>query len=43
MKKISIITQHDISSVNGSTVRPKWQIKALEKAGFVDAEIVDEQ
>jgi len=41
MKKISIITQHDISSVNGSTVRPKWQIKALEKAGFVDAEIVD--
>ena len=31
MKKISIITQHDISSVNGSTVRPKWQIKALEK------------
>lgn len=41
MKKISIITQHDISSVNGSTMRPKWQIKALKKIGFENVEIVD--
>jgi len=41
MKKISIITQHDISSVNGSTVRPKWQIKALQKVGYDKAMIID--
>ncbi len=41
MKNISIITQHDIVAVNGSTVRPKWQIKALEKNGFKNAKIVD--
>ena len=41
MKKISIITQHDINSVNGSTVRPKWQIKAIQKIGFENIEIVD--
>ena len=42
MKKISIITQHDISSVNGSTVRPKWQIKALKKSGYENVKIIDE-
>ena len=41
MKKISIITQHDINSVNGSTVRPKWQIKALQGLGYDDAKIID--
>ena len=41
MQKISITTQHDCKVPNGSTVRPKWQIKALEKAGFKNAEIVD--
>lgn len=41
MKKISIITQHDISSVNGSTVRPKWQIKALQKLGYDKVTIID--
>jgi len=41
MKKISIITQHDINSVNGSTVRPKWQIKALQKLGYDNAKIID--
>jgi glycosyltransferase involved in cell wall biosynthesis len=41
MKKISIITEHDITSVNGSTVRPKWQIKALKKSGFKNVEIID--
>ena len=41
MKKISITTQHDINSVNGSTVRPKWQIKALQKLGYDNAKIID--
>jgi len=41
MEKISIITQHDISIINGSTVRPKWQIKALKKIDFENVEIVD--
>ena len=41
MKKISIVTQHDINSVNGSTVRPKWQIRALEKENFDNVKIVD--
>ena len=41
MKKISIITEHDINSVNGSTVRPKWQIKALEKTGFIEVQLID--
>lgn len=41
MQKVSIITQHDCKIVNGSTVRPKWQIKALEKVGFRNAEIID--
>lgn len=41
MKNISIITQHDMSSVNGSTVRPKWQIKALKNLGFENVKIID--
>jgi len=41
MEKISIITQRDISIINGSTVRPKWQIKALKKIDFENVEIVD--
>jgi len=41
MKKISIITEHNINSVNGSTVRPKWQIKALEKIGFKEVQLID--
>ena len=40
MEKISIITQRDISIINGSTVRPKWQIKALKKIDFENVEIV---
>ena len=41
MRNISIITQHDLVAVNGSTVRPKWQIKALEKTGYSNVKIVD--
>lgn len=41
MLKVSIITEHDCKVVNGSTVRPKWQIKALEKVGFNNVKIID--
>ena len=41
MQKVSIITVHDCNVVNGSTVRPKWQIEALEKIGFKNAKIID--
>ena len=41
MKKVSIITQHDMNTPNGSTVRPKWQFEALKKNNFNDVELVD--
>ncbi|EPA05319.1 glycosyltransferase family 4 protein [Candidatus Nitrosarchaeum limnium] len=41
MQKVSIITVHNCKVVNGSTVRPKWQINALEKVGFKDAKMID--
>ena len=41
MKKISMISQHDLNIENGSTVRPKWQIKALKKNGFDNINLVD--
>ena len=41
MKKVSIITQHDIHTPNGSTVRPKWQFEALKKNDFNDMDLVD--
>ena len=34
MKKISMITQHDMNTPNGSTIRPKWQFEALKKKKF---------
>ena len=41
MNKVTIVTEHDLDNPNGSTVRPKWEYKALKKNGFVDVEIVD--
>jgi glycosyltransferase involved in cell wall biosynthesis len=41
MKKVSIITQHDMNTPNGSTIRPKWQFEALKKNNFNDVELVD--
>ena len=41
MKKISIITQHDMNTPNGSTIRPKWQFEALKKNNFSDVELID--
>jgi glycosyltransferase involved in cell wall biosynthesis len=41
MKKISIITQHDMNTPNGSTIRPKWQFEALKKNNFNNVELVD--
>lgn len=41
MKKISIITQHNMNTLNGSTVRPKWQFEALKKNNFNDVKLVD--
>jgi len=41
MKKISIITQHDMNTPNGSTIRPKWQFEALKKNNFNDVELID--
>lgn len=41
MKKISMITQQNMSISNGSTVRPKWEFKALQKYGFSDVKLVD--
>ena len=41
MKKISMITQHDMNTPNGSTIRPKWQFEALKKNNFEDVELVD--
>ena len=41
MAKVTIVTEHDLSNPNGSTVRPKWEYKALKKNGFKDIEIID--
>ena len=41
MKKVSIITRHDMNTPNGSTIRPKWQFEALKKNNFNDVELVD--
>ena len=41
MKKISMITQHDMNTPNGSTIRPKWQFEALKKNKFNDVQFVD--
>lgn len=41
MKKISMITQHDMNIPNGSTIRPKWQFEALKKNGFTDIKFID--
>jgi len=41
MKKVSIITQHDMNTPNGSTIRPKWQFEALKKNNFNNVELVD--
>lgn len=41
MKKISMITQHDMNTPNGSTIRPKWQFEALKKNNFNDVKLVD--
>lgn len=41
MKKISMITQHDMNTPNGSTIRPKWQFEALKKNNFEDVELID--
>lgn len=41
MAKVTIVTQHNLDEVNGSTVRPKWEYKALKKNGFLDVEIID--
>ena len=41
MKKISIITQHNMNTPNGSTIRPKWQFEALKKNNFNDVELID--
>lgn len=36
-----MITQHDMSIPNGSTIRPKWQFEALKKNGFTNVELID--
>jgi len=41
MKKISMTTQHDMNTPNGSTIRPKWQFEALKKNNFNDVKLVD--
>lgn len=41
MTKVTIVTEHDITKVNGSTVRPKWEFNALKKVGFKDVKIID--
>ena len=41
MKKISMITQHDMNIPNGSTIRPKWQFEALKKNDFENVELID--
>ena len=41
MKKISMITQHDMNTPNGSTIRPKWQFEALKKNDFENVELID--
>jgi len=41
MVKISLITQRNMDDVNGSTVRPRWQIEALKHNGFTDIQIID--
>ena len=41
MAKISLITQRNMDDVNGSTVRPRWQIEALKHNGFTDIQIID--
>ena len=41
MRKVSIITQHNIKIPNGSTIRPKWEFNALKKHGFNDVKLVD--
>ena len=41
MDKVTIVTEHDLTKVNGSTVRPKWEYNALQKVGFKNVEVVD--
>lgn len=36
-----MITQHDMNTPNGSTIRPKWQFEALKKNNFEDVELID--
>jgi len=42
MKKISIITNRNMSEVNGSTARPRWQVEGLKNNGFHDFQLVDQ-
>lgn len=41
MTKISMITEHNSEKKDGSTIRPKWQIKALIENGYKDIELID--
>lgn len=41
MNKVSIISHYDINVSNGSTARPRWQIKALERLGFNQVQLID--
>lgn len=41
MTNVVIISENDLTQVNGSTVRPKWEFKALKKIGFEDVKLID--
>lgn len=36
-----MITQHDIKTYNGSTIRPRWEIEALKNNNFTNIELID--
>ncbi len=41
MKKITMITEQNMTVPNGSTIRPKWQFEALQKNSFNDVKLID--
>ncbi len=38
---VVMVTEHSMDQVKGSTVRPAWQIEALNRSGFTDIELID--
>ena len=41
MNEVTIVTEHDLTKFNGSTVRPKWEYEGLNKIGFKNIRIID--